>query len=364
MKISAVELFTFTLPLRFPLFVRGKSLTSRQGILLRLRDENGNPGYGEISPLPGWHREDLKRAAREANGLREFLPGKSLEPDFFLLEGKLEHWLSPRSVSPSVQFGLDMALLNLIAANQEKSLFKLLSPQSRRYVKVNALLTGRDKELENEVTELLHQGYQTIKMKVGKRPVEEDIDTIFRLRQFGGDQLSLRLDANRSWSLSEALKIGGAVGTVGIEYIEEPVNDPADLSQFYQETGIPCALDETLQASHPRLVVRHRGIEALIIKPGVIGGVELAVDFARFAASRGMKPIFSNPFYSGLGLSFLVQLAAAFAPVDTAMGLDTAKWFALDVLENPLPIKQGRIDLQHIPQHGQVIRTEVLRPLR
>ena len=53
-------------------------------------------------------------------------------------------------------------------------------------------------------------------------PVAEDVDLTRLVRAAIGDDVGLRLDANRSWSLEQAVEFGRAVGDTNIEYLEEP----------------------------------------------------------------------------------------------------------------------------------------------
>ena len=47
-------------------------------------------------------------------------------------------------------------------------------------------------------------------------------------------------------SLQEASAFGCAAKTAGLQYLEEPTRDPADVGAFFAATGIPVALDESV----------------------------------------------------------------------------------------------------------------------
>ena len=65
MKITSLEIFQYTLSLLRPLKLSGKVYHDSTGIILRLRDNDGRIGVGEVAPLPGWHRENLQDALLE-----------------------------------------------------------------------------------------------------------------------------------------------------------------------------------------------------------------------------------------------------------------------------------------------------------
>ena len=89
------ELYNYSLPLKNPLRMLGQTLKVRKGLILRLYDQEGNFGEGEISPMPLMHVESLSQAETQ---LKKFLT-KSLQqnPDLF------------KSLPPSVRFGFEMA---------------------------------------------------------------------------------------------------------------------------------------------------------------------------------------------------------------------------------------------------------------
>src|SRR5258708_4847581 len=53
---------TYRLPLRAPLRTAHGAWTEREGILVRLEDETGRVGYGEVAPLPWFGTETLVEA--------------------------------------------------------------------------------------------------------------------------------------------------------------------------------------------------------------------------------------------------------------------------------------------------------------
>jgi isochorismate synthase/2-succinyl-5-enolpyruvyl-6-hydroxy-3-cyclohexene-1-carboxylate synthase/2-succinyl-6-hydroxy-2,4-cyclohexadiene-1-carboxylate synthase/O-succinylbenzoate synthase len=84
--------------------------------------------------------------------------------------------MQPSSIFPSVRCGLEMAILNVIAARQSSSLLNILLPQidegdkSERSskVKVCALIdsNGTPSEVAYAATTLVEEGFTAIKLKV------------------------------------------------------------------------------------------------------------------------------------------------------------------------------------------------------
>lgn len=360
MKISSIEIFRFNLPLKFPLYISGKEIHSRPGLLLKLSDQFGHHGYGEIAPLPGLHRESLIKALRQVSALRGFLgkielPGENDQP----VDYPDHLWGTIRPL-PSVQFGVELAILNLLTQIRKVRLCRLFSDKCNNSVAVNGLITGSEENFRAAVEQLRGAGYSCIKMKVGRKTIEDDTRRVFKLRETAGEKIAIRLDANQAWELPQAVAFGKAVASCAIEYIEEPVKDISNLEPFHRETGIPVALDESLPALWEKGQATAPGIAAFILKPSVIGSIGQTIRLAREAVNSGKNPVFSCAFLSGIGLSAVAQLASALAPPAVATGLDTYRWLAEDLLVHPIQVVNGQVNVAELNRYGAVIRPDMV----
>lgn len=119
-------------------------------------------------------------------------------------------------------------------------------PFIRARIPVSALVTAEAANVCDEVESLLAAGWSSIKIKVARRPVSEDVTTIWRLREQIAGRAMIRLDANRLWSLNDAITFCRQIGPEGIAYVEEPLSDTTSYPAFHRRTDMPVALDETL----------------------------------------------------------------------------------------------------------------------
>ncbi len=157
-----------------------------------------------------------------------------------------------------------------------------------------------------------------------------------------GLDVALRLDANRAWTDADARRFADALGDVMLDFVEEPLADPAGLPELWLDTGLPLALDETLQEIGGIDHVRGWAA-AVVVKPSLVGGIAAALDISRRAAEVGVKTVISAAFESGVGLRGLVALGAATG--GHAAGLDTYRWLARDVFDPRLPLDRPTVDV-------------------
>ncbi|KAJ1442201.1 Mandelate racemase/muconate lactonizing enzyme, C-terminal [Sesbania bispinosa] len=261
-----------------------------------------------------------------------------------------------------------MAILNAIADAKGSNLLNILHPPTNENekcersleVQICALIdsNGSPTEVANVAASLVEEGFSAIKLKVarGGDPMQ-DATLIQEVRKKVGFQIIIRVDANRNWTYEEAMKFSSLVKDCNLQYIEEPVQDEDDILKFCEESGLPVALDETIdkiQENPLEKLVKftHPGIVAVVIKPSAVGGFENAALIAQWAHQLGKMAVVSAAFESSLSLSAYTHLSSYLeilrlstskvlddkAAPPVAHGLGTYRWLKEDVTLNPLLI--------------------------
>lgn len=331
--------------------------------MLELVEENGFVGLGEASPLPGFSRESLEEAAEQLASSTSALIGRNLTKDCLYNNEAFSQELNNSGLSPSARFGIELALWNIYAALEGKSLTELLCSSPVGSVPVNGLLNGSVREVLAEGYRMREAGYEAVKLKVGGRSVGEDAELVRSLRGVLGEGVSLRLDANRAWSFVEAASFARAIEGVEYEYMEEPLADPSRFADFAREFGAPVALDESLVGMSPEGLERHGYARAVVIKPTMIGGISQTLRLAEEAHRLGITPVISSAYETGVGAGALLALAAATGGGSVAAGLDTYRRLGADVLHPPLDVTAPRVDLHEATGVDHRLRRNCLRVL-
>ncbi|MEW5796893.1 MAG: o-succinylbenzoate synthase [Candidatus Zixiibacteriota bacterium] len=359
MRIAAVELFSYSLPLVRPLPGQPESNLTRKGLLIKLITDSGAHGWGEAAPLPGYSPEKFEDALRQLKVLRHGLTGAVIDENLTRLDGAFDAWLARYDLSPSVRFAFETAIVSTLAQETGKPPAYLLATHPAERLHLNGLITD-DTPLLESADRFLRDGYRAVKMKVGRRSLDGDIARTMQLHRTLGNHMSIRLDANRAWSYDDALRLAGAVADCNVEYIEEPLAESGRLREFAERTRMSVALDESLLAITPARLSDHDYVGAIVLKPTLLGGFERAAAFARAARPIGIKVVISSCFESSLGIAALAQLAAAYGTHDSAMGLDTLGWFQQDLLTEPIDCLGGRIDLVNVSRAALTVNEDLL----
>ena len=343
MKPAGVRLYRYHLPLSEPLRSKGTTLRHREGLLVELASGGGATGWGEAAPLPGFSRENLDVATEQLRDLATRVVGREVTMDALGPEGSFARELDLLAPSPSARFGLELALWNFYAAHQGKSLPELVTPYPRTTVAVNALISGPPERALEEARTMRAAGYEAVKLKVGGRPIEEDVELVRALCKVLGDDASVRLDANRAWTFEEASFFARGTANLRFEYVEEPLADPSRLSSLARDYGVPVALDESLAGMPPLELQDHEYARAVVLKPTLLGGISATLRLVRQAKELGIRPVISSAYETGVGTLALVALAAGVGGVPA--GLDAYRRLAQDVLAPRLRFPSARIDV-------------------
>jgi o-succinylbenzoate synthase len=302
---------------------RGRQV-HREGLLLRLFDDEGLLGQGEASPLPG-HSPETVTEARHALGR---LGPLALDLDDDLLDQLSALLDSLGPLPPSARFAVETALLDLAGQRTGRSLATLLGAVAGDPRPLSMLLPAETSGAAIAAAkQAVLQGFRTVKLKLGT----EESASLPALRDLLGETRHLRLDANGSLpplSLREHL---ARLATCQPELLEEP--STADAMQGLSETPIPLALDESLASPRRReridVLARKGLLAAVVLKPMVLGGALECLKIEAFARARGVEAIVTHLFDGPVAWHAAAALAHALPRGRFAAGL--APHAALDV---------------------------------
>lgn len=356
--IKDLKIYQYNLPLKETVSIKGTKINNREGLIIQIISEHGYEGFGEIAPLPGLSRDNFKSALDQLKKTKDKLIGRMVPSHIEKLDGKFETWLGSYRLSSSVRFGIEMAVLNLVANTKKISLNALLSQEHHDKIRINALVYGNKDNVKKQAQELVAQGFSSIKLKVGDN-IKEEAEKIRAINEVLGEHAVLHLDANQTWDLNKAVQIGEDIGCAAVIYIEEPFENIEDIPEFFMKTTIPVALDETLIDMTFEEIKSIEGVDVIILKPTVLGGVEKIWHLMHEARRLAIEFVLSSSFESSIGLLMLAQLAGS-SSRDYTAGLDTFKLFQNDLLKNKLVIEHGKLNIKGRAVHASDIDFSLL----
>lgn len=291
----------------------------RAGLVLRLRDAEGNLGLGEASPLPGFSSDSLAscRAALTGLDVREIEGCLSGSASLLARLARARALLAPES--PAAAFALETAILDLTCRRERRSPFELLGRPALPRVELNAVLDGTLPDARERALDLVRQGYTTLKLKFGAR-WEPALDTLAHLTEHSG--IRLRADANRGLGAADLELALPRLAALGLELLEEPC--VPELWPSIPELRPPLALDETLgSASGAALpaLLRAAHADAIVLKPMALGGFSECMRLADTAHALGCAVVVTHLFDGPIALAAASVLACVVQSPRLAAGL-------------------------------------------
>ena len=331
LRLSSARLIPYRLALTQP----SAFGEERIGRLVRLETPGGHVGWGDAAPLPGFSRESIEMVDDDWKLHRSGLFQESLGGFDVPDPGTA---IASEFSTRALQFAIEQALVGLESKRSGRPIPNVIAPGGPLKIRLAGLVAGSGNGAVESALHLAREGYTSMKIKVGRSALSDDVTTILDIRRAVGPDVNLRLDANRAWRLDEAIRFVDETAAVAPEFIEEPLADPDQIERLVRMSGAPVALDETILTISPNDLEAWSFATHVVLKPTLIGGMRVSDEFARAARKAGMTTVVSGAYESGLGTAMLVCLAARLCPDGPPAGLDSYRRLDSDLLAQRLPV--------------------------
>jgi L-alanine-DL-glutamate epimerase-like enolase superfamily enzyme len=281
--------------------------------LVRVRSRDGAVGLAVAHPdvLESTWPILTRRVApffigKDARDLDALIEGVYLADSNYKWQG-LPFWVPTASV--------EFAVLDLLGQVAKKPLGELLGGVQRREIAVYRASGQRGNSPEEELAYLQklvsETGAKAIKFRLGARMRYDDASTrrdlalIPMTRKTFGDGMAIHADANGSYDIPTALRIGNIMQEHGLAFMEEPVafDSYDETKEIADALPIPIAGGEQESSLRRfRWMIEHRGVD--VVQPDLFyfGGFIRSIRVARMAAAAGMH---CTPHMSDGGLGYL-----------------------------------------------------------
>ncbi len=247
---------------------------------------------------------------------------------------------------PSIQMGVEMAMLSLKASNPFQ-LFDTTFSRGIQPLSINGLIWMGDMDfMRQQVFEKIESGFECIKLKIGALDFELECKLLAEIRsRYTKEHVTLRVDANGAFLASEALEKLQQLSLLDIHSIEQPIaaGQHNALAELCAHTPLPIALDEeligVLELSEKAALLDRINPQYIILKPSLLGGFQASEEWIKLAEERKIGWWITSALESNIGLNAIAQWTAS---LHTAIpqGLGTGSLFTNNI-ESPLVVSEG-----------------------
>ncbi len=218
----------------------GSSLTA-ENVLVRIISEE-KEGWGNSS-ANSVTQETTESILKAVNVMASEMENKvvDVEDNWKRMRDKLPE-------DPSALAGVDIALYDLWGRWEGKKVYEIFGGVGDDILTDRTIGHMTESETREHAREFIDQGFKAIKIKIGLG-LMEDVRRIEAVREEGGPDLKIWVDANQAFKPEESITLCHMIADLDVEFVEQPVHvdDLKGLKKVTEETDIPIMADETIK---------------------------------------------------------------------------------------------------------------------
>jgi L-alanine-DL-glutamate epimerase-like enolase superfamily enzyme len=214
---------------------------------------------------------------------------------------------------------------------------------------------GTPEEMAAHSLEYYKQGIRGIKAKVGSNP-DRDAKCLKAIREALGDKISLRADANQSYTIQEALRLCQLAKEydVGLELLEQPIasTDLDGIGRIAKAVDIPLETDESSDSLYQVFqILKNDTCDLINTKCSKAGGISGVKKWAAVAESARKSIVIGTEYGLGTIVAAKVILGCTIKNADPVVEFTEIMLHDL-LLKKPLELKDGYIEVPTGPGIG------------
>ena len=333
-KIKNIEIIPIKIELNDPFVISAGAISHAMNTVVIIHTAGGVFGTGECSRFRSIYAETQLGLVDAGKLIAQVLIGKDvreLRSCIRLMDKTFVGYCSIKSAFDMALYDLNSKLLNV-------PLYRYLGGDKSKTMHTDMTISFLDKkQMVKKAREYAKQGFPALKIKLGDRPAEKDIERMAAIRKAVGPKMPLRVDANQGWNYYEANKALHGMAEYDIEHCEAPI--PAqnfiDLRKLNAESPIPIMGDESIYNHHDAYRMLAEDCMTLLnIKLGKSGGICHAMKIAAIAQAAGV--------YCQVGCFSETRLAIS-ALAHFTLAWDNIIYYDMDspLMQSEDPIKGG-----------------------
>ncbi|MGB2563092.1 o-succinylbenzoate synthase [Leuconostoc mesenteroides] len=285
MKIIEATIYKLNLPLNAPFETSAVYMNTKKTLILALKDDKGNTGFGECSALERPFYSE------------EFRDGALILLEFQLLPMIVGHYISHPDDTEIIfkafrnnrmaKSAINSALWDLFSKQNNMPLYKALGGNKNNVeTGVSIGIQESPNKLVSVVKSKIDEGYRRIKVKI--KP-GKDFSYLKAVREKYPD-ITLTADANSSYSL-DSIQIFQEMDSLNLDMIEQPL-EPGDLvnhSELQSKIKTPICLDESISSLDDAIAMVKLGSGKIInIKVSRVGGLTMSKKIQEYALKHNI----------------------------------------------------------------------------
>jgi mandelate racemase len=357
LTVRAIHATAVEVPMTRPLGTSAQTMRTAPLLLIDLETEEGITGraylfcYTRMAPGP---------IAAVLADIQDAVRGECLAP-VDLSTRLQQHYrlLGAQGIVRMALAGFDVACWDALSLAAGLPLASYIGSQPRPIPAYNSNGLGlmSPEQAADEAEALLEQGFQAVKLRLGRATAEQDLAVVRAVRRRLPDTVALMTDYNQALTVTEAIRRGQALDGEGVYWIEEPTrhDDYAGCARIAAALKTPVQIGENFAgASAMATALAADACDYAMPDLERIGGITGWQRAAALASAVGIE--MSSHIFPEVSAHLL-------AATPTCHWLEYVDW-AAPILAEPLRIVDGLAQVPDRPGSGVAWDTDAVKRFR
>ena len=345
MKITEIHVYSVALPVAGKPYRMARAVVDAlDSTVIALRTSTGLIGYGETCPVGPVYAPQHALGARAA--FVEMCPAL-IGADPLQIDNVHRVMDGTLNGARYAKAAVDIALWDIAGKAYGARVCDLLGGAVRESVpSYYSITVGTPEDSARIMKERQAEGYRRIQLKVGGRPLQEDLETIRAVASVKRPDVKLAVDANRGWTARDAITASRLNEDVDCVF-EQPCDSYEEVASIRRVIRHPIYLDESTESLGVVLRAVGDGIaDGFGFKVTRLGGLSAMRTVRDICRARNLPHTVDDSWGGDIIAAACVHLGATVDPE-----LFDGCWIAAPYIRghydeaNPVAIADGWIDV-------------------
>ncbi|MFW2012344.1 muconate/chloromuconate family cycloisomerase [Acinetobacter bereziniae] len=289
---KSIETLLVEIPTIRPHKMAVATMQTQTLVLIKITTEDGFVGWGEATTIGGLGYGEESPESVQTNidtyfaPLLKTLSGLNIAQTMQVIQRNIN---GNRFAKCAIQ----TALLDIQSQRLGIPVSELLGGRLRDTISVLWVLASGDteKDIAEAKKMITAKRHNIFKLKIGSRPLEQDIEHVLAIKQALGSEISIRVDVNRAWSELTAIKGIKMLQDGGVDLIEQPcaIQNIDAMQRLTRKFDIAIMADESLMGPQSAYeLAKCNAASVFAVKVAQSGGLTEACEVGKLANLAGI----------------------------------------------------------------------------
>jgi len=295
MKVSGFRTTAMSLPVEPPR-VSHADFAKVNPVVLELMTADGLSAHGIAHAYNDRHVAVLKGCL---DALAEVMVGQDV---FRGAEAWQKLWnasfrIGRQGFGISALSAVDMALWNLRAKALNLPLSRLLGGYRDEAPVYASHSLWRDwpiDRLQHDAASLVAKGFRAMKMRMGDKPLEVELERLKAVREAVGPDVKLMVDIRGDWTVTDSIRMGRRMEEYDLYWLEDPVpiQDLDGLAEIARALDVAVVVGEDVSTTYGfHRLLEKKATDIVMIDVAVVGGITEWLRVATLAYARNLQVV-------------------------------------------------------------------------